>query len=96
MQEHIKNIGVNIMEQNDAKQSVETRLAVIENDLKYIKEKLDSVNIGGIHDRLQKDETDIAVLKVRMRTVLWVLGLVTSTVIGGLTTAILKAAGVFL
>lgn len=79
----------------DDKPSVETRLAVIENDLKYIKEKLDSVNIGGVHDRIQKDEIDIQVLKVRMRTVLWVLGVVTSTVIGGLTTAILKAAGVF-
>ena len=80
---------------DETKPSVETRLAVIENDIKYIKDKLDSVNLGGVYERLQRDETDIAVLKVRMRTVLWVLGVVTSTVIGGLTTAILKAAGVF-
>ena len=82
------------MDQADAKSSVETRLAVIENDIKYIKEKIDSVNLACISDRLQKDETDIAVLKVRMRTVLWVLGIITSTVVGGLTTAILKSTGI--
>lgn len=76
------------------KQCMETRLAVIENDIKYIKEKLDSVNVGPLYDRLKEDEVAIEVLKVRMRTVLWVLGVVTTTVIGGLTTAILKAAGV--
>ena len=81
--------------------STETRLAVIETDIKYIKESVremtDKINsldtskpIEKQSERLNAFETDLAIVKSKIKIMLWVLGIVGSTAIAALTTAILK------
>ena len=81
--------------------STETRLAVIETDIKYIKESVremtDKINSLDISKPIEKQserisafETDLAIVKSKIKMTLWVLGIVGSTAIAALTTAILK------
>jgi hypothetical protein len=81
--------------------STETRLAVIETDIKYIKESVremtDKINSLDISKPIEKQserinafETDLAIVKSKIKIMLWVLGIVGSTAIAALTTAILK------
>ena len=83
--------------------SNETRLAVIETDIRYIKESLKDMadKINGLdvsrpiekqNERINTFETEIAVLKSKIKLILWVLGIVGSTAIAALTTALLKVA----
>lgn len=83
--------------------SNETRLAVIETDIRYIKESLKDMadKINGLdasrpiekqNERISTFETEIAVLKSKIKLILWVLGIVGSTAIAALTTALLKVA----
>jgi hypothetical protein len=95
--EGFKNMG-------EDNKSNETRLAVIETDIRYIKESLkDMANkINGLdapapieekqNERISAFETEIAVLKSKITLILWVLGIVGSTAIAALTTSLLKVA----
>lgn len=87
----------------DENKSNETRLAVIETDIRYIKESLKDMadKINGLdasrpiekqNERISAFETEIAVLKSKIKLILWVLGIVGSTAIAALTTALLKVA----
>lgn len=84
--------------------TTETRLAVIETDIRYIKgqmdqlsNKIDSIDFSKSFEkqgeRLGLAEQDIAILKSKVKAILWGVSIMGSTAIAALTTAIIKLLG---
>ena len=82
----------------------ETRLAVIETNIAYIKQQMDqlSYKLDNIDfsrsfekqgERVGKIEQNMAVLESKVKALLWGVAVIGSTAIAALTTAIIKLLG---
>ena len=82
----------------------ETRLAVIETNIAYIKQqmdqltyKLDNIDFSKSFEkqgeRVGKIEQDMAVLESKVKALLWGVAVIGSTALVALTTAIIKLLG---
>lgn len=82
----------------------ETRLAVIETNIAYIKQQMDqlSYKLDNIDfsksfekqgERVGKIEQELAVLESKVKALLWGVAVIGSTAIAALTTAIIKLLG---
>lgn len=82
----------------------ETRLAVIETNIAYIKHQMDqlSYKLDNIDfsksfekqgERVGKIEQELAVLESKVKALLWGVAVIGSTAIAALTTAIIKLLG---
>lgn len=82
----------------------ETRLAVIETNIAYIKRQMDqlSYKLDNIDfsksfekqgERVGKIEQELAVLESKIKALLWGVAVIGSTAIAALTTAIIKLLG---
>lgn len=74
--------------------STETRLAVIETDIKYIKGKVDGMDFTAGFEkqgaRIGSVEQELAVLKAKLSILTGVLVIVGTTAVAALTTAVLR------
>lgn len=82
----------------------ETRLAVIETNIAYIKQQMDqlSYKLDNIDfsksfekqgERVGKIEQDMAVLESKVKALLWGVAVIGTTALAALTTAIIKLLG---
>lgn len=82
----------------------ETRLAVIETNIAYIKQQMDqlSYKLDNIDfsksfekqgERVGKVEQDMAVLESKVKALLWGVAVIGTTALAALTTAIIKLLG---
>lgn len=82
----------------------ETRLAVIETNIAYIKQqmdqlsyKLDNIDFSKAFEkqgeRVGKVEQDMAVLESKVKALLWGVAVIGTTALAALTTAIIKLLG---
>lgn len=85
----------------DNKMTTETKLAVIETNIEYIKnaiaeltDKISKIDFdkenSKQNDRISHLEKELAILHSKIKSLTWVLGIVGSTAIAALTTAILR------
>ena len=92
------------MAENTENKNPETRLAVIETNIAYIKQQMDqlSYKLDNIDfsksfekqgERVGKIEQNMAVLESKVKALLWGVAVIGSTAIAALTTAIIKLLG---
>ena len=92
------------MAETTENKSPETRLAVIETNIAYIKQQMDqlSYKLDNIDfsksfekqgERVGKIEQNMAVLESKVKALLWGVAVIGSTAIAALTTAIIKLLG---
>lgn len=78
----------------DDDKPIEVRIALIENDISYIKSKLDTLDFRASFEkqgeRIGAAEKELAVIKAKLATLTWCLGIIGSTSIASLTAAILR------
>lgn len=92
------------MAENIETKNPETRLAVIETNIAYIKQqmdqlsdKLDNIDFSKSFEkqgeRVGKTEQKLAVLESKVKGLLWGVGVIGTTALAALTTAIIKLLG---
>lgn len=82
----------------------ETRLAVIETDIRYIKGQMDQLSnkIDNLDfsksfekqgERIGKVEQELAIISSKVKAIIWGVSIIGSTAIAALTTALIKLLG---